>query len=176
MTHRKRHLSEEHKRKIAESRIGDLNWSKRPEVRKKIGLKSLGRYYSEETRKKMSEIAKRNGNRPPTFNELSLDQQNKERKRRSGCRGGKTTLLGREVIAGRPRPEQCEVCGAFGKDFKRVGICFDHDHQTGKFRGWICSRCNRILGFARDNSELLVALSDYLKKSRENQDGHGICH
>src|SRR3990167_1145705 len=45
-----------------------------------------------------------------------------------------------EEIAGRTRPEICEICGA--KDT----ICFDHDHNTGKFRGWICKRCNTVLG------------------------------
>src|SRR3990167_4225882 len=52
--------------------------------------------------------------------------------------GGKSLyyLKTKEYIAGRKRPEQCEICGALGI------ICFDHDHITGKFRGWICSRCN----------------------------------
>ncbi len=64
----------------------------------------------------------------------------------------------------RLRPEQCEVCGAFGNDTKR-GICFDHDHKTGKFRGWICHRCNVALGMVKDNSETLIALANYLKNN-----------
>ena len=65
--------------------------------------------------------------------------------------------LKRESNAGRTAPEQCELCGAFGK------ICFDHDHTTGKFRGWICARCNSALGFVKDNSELLLKMSEYVK-------------
>lgn len=64
----------------------------------------------------------------------------------------------KEKLAGRKRPEHCEICGAMGR------ICFDHDHKTGKFRGWICHRCNVVLGFVKDNSELLNELAEYLKK------------
>lgn len=71
--------------------------------------------------------------------------------------GGTSNRLGiKEKIAGRLRPEQCEICGAIGK------ICFDHDHKTGLFRGWICSRCNLALGLVKDNEELLISLSEYL--------------
>ena len=63
-----------------------------------------------------------------------------------------------EKLANRKKPNQCEICGAFGK------ICFDHNHKTGKFRGWVCQRCNLVLGFVKDNTELLNMLIEYLKK------------
>jgi len=66
-------------------------------------------------------------------------------------------------IATRPKPEQCEVCGAFGKDSK-IGICLDHNHETGEFRGWICHRCNVVLGMVKDKIEILELLIKYLKK------------
>jgi len=65
-----------------------------------------------------------------------------------------------ENLAGRKRPEQCEICGSIGR------ICYDHCHTTGKFRGWICIRCNSVLGFVKDNSETLLALVKYLKLNR----------
>ena len=61
-----------------------------------------------------------------------------------------------EKIAGRPRPKTCEICG----DAKT--ICFDHDHETGLFRGWICVRCNTVLGKVEDKQKLLQSLIDYL--------------
>ena len=64
----------------------------------------------------------------------------------------------------RPKPEQCETCGALGKDFTK-GLYYDHDHKTNKFRGWICLRCNFILGLAKDNKETLQSLIEYLKKN-----------
>ncbi|MGA2412380.1 MAG: endonuclease domain-containing protein, partial [Candidatus Binataceae bacterium] len=60
----------------------------------------------------------------------------------------------RERIAGRPCPEVCELCGG-----NEGGICFDHCHKHGHFRGWICDRCNKVLGLVRDNAELLVAMA-----------------
>lgn len=70
-----------------------------------------------------------------------------------------------ERAAGRPRPDLCEVCG---EQEQRRGrkLCFDHDHQCGHFRGWLCSRCNLALGNARDNPEILRALAAYLEAGR----------
>lgn len=64
--------------------------------------------------------------------------------------------------AGRQRPSVCDICReTSGK------ICFDHNHATGEFRGWLCDRCNRALGLVRDNAPLLRRLARYLEKSRE---------
>lgn len=65
-------------------------------------------------------------------------------------------------IAPRPRPELCEVCKKKGK--KRNGITLDHDHRTGKFRGWLCSNCNTALGLAQDDPKILQALIKYLQQ------------
>lgn len=65
-----------------------------------------------------------------------------------------------EIIAGRPRPLTCEVCNESGK------ICFDHCHTNNHFRGWLCDRCNRLLGQARDNPDLLRKLIIYLENDK----------
>src|ERR1019366_1577133 len=36
-----------------------------------------------------------------------------------------------EALAGRKKSEHCELCGLERK------LCFDHDHTTGQFRGWL---------------------------------------
>jgi len=61
------------------------------------------------------------------------------------------------------KPEQCEICGSIGR------ICYDHDHNTGKFRGWLCNRCNLTLGLVKDNTETLIALANYVKKSLQEK-------
>lgn len=69
------------------------------------------------------------------------------------------TKLLREMSAGRPRPLLCEVC----ERPSSKGVCFDHDHKTKLFRGWLCHRCNSALGLLDDNPALLKKLADYLE-------------
>jgi len=66
----------------------------------------------------------------------------------------------RATEAGRPRPGHCEVCG---RHHKR--IVFDHCHQRGVFRGWLCHDCNLILGHAHDDPGILLKLAAYLKRT-----------
>jgi hypothetical protein len=39
----------------------------------------------------------------------------------------------------------------------------DHDHDTGEFRGLLCSGCNTCLGQFRDSPDLLIKAAIYLK-------------
>lgn len=66
----------------------------------------------------------------------------------------------REIEAGRLKPSLCEVCGESGK------INFDHCHQRGIFRGWLCSNCNKALGFAKDDPNRLRQLIAYLERTK----------
>lgn len=61
------------------------------------------------------------------------------------------------IQAGRPRPDCCDICEEVSKD-----IVFDHCHATGRFRGWLCNRCNLTLGHVKDNKELLTKMISYL--------------
>lgn len=56
-------------------------------------------------------------------------------------------------------PQNCELCGAVSGKLK-----IDHDHITGAFRGWLCTRCNLGLGLLGDvKSGILLALR-YLER------------
>jgi Autographiviridae endonuclease VII len=68
-----------------------------------------------------------------------------------------------EAALGRKRPGACEVCG--GND---GGIVFDHCHQKGHARGWLCDRCNCALGFLKDDISRLRKLIAYLERNRTN--------
>ena len=57
-------------------------------------------------------------------------------------------------------PTICEVCGDEGV------MCLDHDHKTGKFRGWLCGCCNRALGQAKDDPDRLRKLILYLERTK----------
>jgi len=70
-----------------------------------------------------------------------------------------------------------EVCGEFSGKCQNPGCCadessftkrlsLDHDHVTGKFRGWLCGSCNSALGMAKESKEILLGLIQYLKSSK----------
>lgn len=50
------------------------------------------------------------------------------------------------------------------KTGKLQDLCVDHNHTTGEPRGLLCVRCNRGLGYLRDDPALLRAGVVYLKK------------
>jgi Recombination endonuclease VII len=66
-------------------------------------------------------------------------------------------------------PGVCDACGRTTTDTSRrcYRLSIDHDHDTGKFRGVICSPCNRAIGFADDDPARLRALADYLDRANE---------
>jgi len=69
------------------------------------------------------------------------------------CKAGK---YGWEVT--KDRRESCELCGGTTR------IAYDHCHATGKFRGWLCMKCNTALGLVKDDVELLQRMIDYLSR------------
>jgi hypothetical protein len=62
---------------------------------------------------------------------------------------------------------KCAICGC---EPKRIGrrrklmLCIDHDHKTGRVRSLLCHACNSALGLFRDSSELLRKAADYLER------------
>jgi hypothetical protein len=49
-----------------------------------------------------------------------------------------------------------------------MSLAVDHCHDTENVRGFLCSRCNKALGFMRDRPDLLRAAADYLETTREH--------
>jgi len=63
----------------------------------------------------------------------------------------------------------CAICEEVLPDLlvynnRRRGYAIDHNHETGKFRGILCLKCNSMLGMARDSQILLEKASAYLKE------------
>lgn len=83
-------------------------------------------------------------------NREEYNETNRRRRRRDN-----------EVKAGRPMPSSCELCNTLSEN-----LSFDHCHASGKFRGWLCRRCNTVLGAVEDSEELLRNMADYLRRTR----------
>lgn len=60
---------------------------------------------------------------------------------------------------------KCLICG--DTITPGCGCHLDHDHETGKIRGFLCQGCNKGLGHFRDNPKLLLSAYNYLTSKLE---------
>ena len=59
-----------------------------------------------------------------------------------------------------PKPERCQCCNKIPKVFH-----LDHCHDTGEFRGWLCSDCNQGIGKLGDSITGLENALRYLNET-----------
>lgn len=64
----------------------------------------------------------------------------------------------------RPEPLDCECCGK-PPDGRNHRLNVDHDHVTGKFRGWLCWSCNTAIGKLGDCASGVMKAVTYLDRS-----------
>lgn len=59
----------------------------------------------------------------------------------------------------------CKICGdSLMYPGSKTYFHIDHDHVTGRVRGFLCPHCNRLLGAARDNQRILKSAVRYLNE------------
>lgn len=58
---------------------------------------------------------------------------------------------------------KCAICGYSDKSKPKFFPLVDHDHESGKVRGILCSNCNMAIGKMKDNPELLRKAAKYLE-------------
>ncbi len=59
----------------------------------------------------------------------------------------------------------CGICGVPELECSRR-LAMDHCHETGRFRGWLCGKCNQALGMFGDSEELLIDALHYVMNSQ----------
>ncbi len=57
----------------------------------------------------------------------------------------------------------CAICNTHQSELKKI-LYVDHNHDTGEVRGLLCHICNSILGYAKDNTEILNNAIKYLNR------------
>ena len=65
---------------------------------------------------------------------------------------------------------KCSICSTelpdlMTYDNRRRGYAIDHNHETGKFRGILCLKCNSLLGMAKDSARILAKAIGYLERN-----------
>jgi len=63
----------------------------------------------------------------------------------------------------------CDICKqpeTITNEYTERWLSVDHDHETGKIRGLLCSKCNSVIGYAKDNIQTLKNAITYLEKHR----------
>ena len=87
----------------------------------------------------------------------------------------------RHLLKTTPLPDKnykCPICsrkkGEFYEDTSdktrqhwNNSWCLDHNHNTGKFRGWLCHKCTSALGWFDDDLTVLKKAVTYLEKSND---------
>lgn len=96
-----------------------------------------------------------------------------QRDHRAECRGynkrqyrkNRDSLLARMRAKYEKAPTAaCTICNSVER------LYWDHDHATGRFRGWLCMSCNFMLGQGHDLPWRLRAGAEYLETHASTPD------
>ena len=60
------------------------------------------------------------------------------------------------------KPSVCDVCRGVSTNGRRIAV--DHDHATGRVRGFLCNGCNIAIGMVKEDPDRLRRLAEYLEK------------
>lgn len=63
----------------------------------------------------------------------------------------------------------CEVDSTSLIKNVKFPLVVDHDHETNETRGLLCNNCNLVLGFSKENIEVLKNSISYIKKWKKKK-------
>jgi hypothetical protein len=58
---------------------------------------------------------------------------------------------------------KCACCGRYAEEVSNKNLAVDHDKDTGKIRGLLCSSCNQGIGLLGDDLESVIKAVRYLE-------------
>lgn len=61
----------------------------------------------------------------------------------------------------------CAICNQPERSERNRLLCADHDHETGRFRGLLCSQCNRAIGLLNDDPDTIAIAARYVLKNHQ---------
>jgi hypothetical protein len=61
---------------------------------------------------------------------------------------------------------RCPGCGKHQSELEKA-LSVDHRHSDGAVRGLLCSGCNLAIGNVKENSETLMNLASYIKRTNQ---------
>ena len=70
----------------------------------------------------------------------------------------------------------CAICGQVERTARNRLLSVDHDHDTGEFRGLLCSHCNRAIGLLMDDPAVIEAAARYVRQTRVSLSVVRECH
>ena len=85
---------------------------------------------------------------------------------------GMTKAERRRITATKPKPYElftCPICGKVSIPFITANLVIDHNHKTGKARGWLCDSCNTGLGRFKDDITTMEKAIAYLKQKEAEE-------
>ncbi len=160
-------FSDEWRKNLSEAHKGQVSWCKgkilvpieTQKRRRKIYLKN----WKEENKDKLREQSK-------LWKAKNRDRVNEGARR--GYKKNRHNILARirkkkygideKEYAKINSKKICPVC----KRVSKKNLSIDHDHITGKIRGYICNNCNVALGRVADSPIILRALAKYLDDTK----------
>jgi hypothetical protein len=56
--------------------------------------------------------------------------------------------------------DKCSICNS------KKSLCWDHNHETGNFRGTLCPYCNTAIGLLKNDPQIIEKAISYLSKEK----------
>ena len=117
-----------------------------------------------EYKKRCSSCGLEKDKREFEINQIQADNRLVRRGECKSCRSWKKPISQKkkkEFIKNNPRPTvgkdfHCPVCDKIKPVINNKSVVLDHDHETGKIRGYVCLPCNTGMGNLRDNKNILI--------------------